>query len=75
MGDSTTIIIKAPETLMPAKFNTADIFDLKQTIRVLKQDLFNKYYKILQEKTRNKQLLARIYYYAVACEQSVEDRN
>ena len=75
MGDSTAIVIKAPETPTPAKFNAADIFDLKQTVQVLKQDLFDERCKILQEKTRNKQLLARMYHYAAACERSAEDNN
>lgn len=66
---------EAPQTPLPTNFNAAEIFDLRQTVRALKQDLFNERCRLLNEKQKNKKLEFRLYQYAAACVRNVEDNS
>jgi hypothetical protein len=67
--------ITAPQTPPPCNINAAEVFDLRQAVRTLKQELFDERCKLLQEKKTNRQLQSRVYQYAAACVRSIEDNN
>ena len=70
-----SITIDVPQTPITRNINAAEAFDLRQTVEVLKQELFDERCKLRLEKRKNKQLQFRVYQYAAACMRSVEDNN
>ena len=75
MQESSAIIAETPQTPTQRKINAAEAFDLRETVKGLKQELYDERCKLLQAKRENKQLQLRVYQYAAACMRSVEDNN
>lgn len=75
MQDSSALITEAPRTPTARSINAAEVFDLQQTVKAIKQELFDERCKLLEEKRTNERLQYRVYQYAAACVRSVEDSN
>jgi hypothetical protein len=59
--DGAALIAEAPQTPTTRNSNAAEVFDLEQNVKTMKQELLEERSKLLQEKRRNKQLQLRAY--------------